>query len=107
MRLEQTTSEYIGTTCGVPQGTKVGPVVFLAMVDHVASGSPFHWKYVDHITVGESRRNTAPVPPRFLPQTMNDICIQASTDHMTLDINKCALLQASIGKIPPTPPPGH
>ena len=33
--------EWISTTCGVPQGTQVGPVVFLAMVNHIAFGLPF------------------------------------------------------------------
>ena len=55
------------------QGTKVGSVVFLTMVNHVASDSPFRWKYVDDITVEESRRNTAPGPPSSLPQTMTAI----------------------------------
>ena len=55
VRLGKTTSQWSAITCGVPQGTKVGPVVFLAMVNDVASAAPFKWKYVDDITVGESR----------------------------------------------------
>ena len=103
MRLGQKTSEWTSTTCDVPQGTQVGPVVFLAMVNHVASHSPLRWKYVDDITVGESRRNTAPPHPSDLPQTMNSIYTQASRDHMSLNISKRALLQISFGRNAPQP----
>ena len=34
---------------------------------------------------------------------MNGICAQASDDHMSLSINKCALLQVSFGRDPPPP----
>ena len=102
VRLGQTTSDWTGTTCGVPQGTKVGPVVFLAMVDNVAHASPFHRKYVDNITIGESRPNKAPVPLSTLPQPMNGIRTQASGNHMTLSINECALLQVQFWQRPTT-----
>ena len=29
-----TLPQWSGTTCALPQGTKIGPVVFLAMVNH-------------------------------------------------------------------------
>ena len=47
------------------------------------------------------------VPPEqstsTLPQAMNGICTQVSDDHMTLSINKCALLQVSFGRDPLPP----
>ena len=70
------------------------------MVNDVAHDSPFRWKYVDDITIGESRPNRAPVLISILPQAMNGICTEASDDHMTLSINKCALLQVSFGRDP-------
>ena len=36
VKLGPSTSDWLATTCGVPQGTKVGPVVSLAMVNEVA-----------------------------------------------------------------------
>ena len=35
VRVNGATSDWYDVTCGLPQGTKVGPVVFLAMVDMV------------------------------------------------------------------------
>ena len=54
VRLSSHITGRTSTACGVPQGTKVGPVVFLAMVNQVAVDMPQRWKYVDDITVGES-----------------------------------------------------
>jgi len=56
LRYNNTTSEWSAITCGVPQGTKVGPVVFLAMVNDVATNTPSRWKYVDDITGGGSQQ---------------------------------------------------
>ena len=78
VRLGQTTADWTGNTCGVPQGTNVGRVVFLAMVNYVSHGFPFRWKYVDDITIGKSHTNKVPVAPSTLSQAMNGICTQAS-----------------------------
>ena len=54
-----TFSAWTPTSCGVSQGTKAGPVVFLAMVNYVASSAPKRWKYVDNTPAGESCLNHA------------------------------------------------
>ena len=43
---------------GVPQGIKIGPAVFLAMVNQVATSTPRRWKSVDDVTAGESQAIT-------------------------------------------------
>ena len=81
-----TLSEWLRTTCGVPQGTKIGLVVFLAMVNQVATSAPRRWKYVDDITTGESRTTLDNISE--LQQAMDSICTDASEDHMSLNVSK-------------------
>ena len=40
VRVNGTLSGWRRVTCGVLQGTKLGPVIFLAMVDDVAADHP-------------------------------------------------------------------
>ena len=85
------------------------------MVNHVASTPPpppFRWKYVDDVTVGEYCRNTAhvtPPPKKKQPQHLTSdhkphVCPGHRGNHIILSINKCAVLQFSLGRNPPPPP---
>ncbi|XP_030844181.1 uncharacterized protein LOC115925113 [Strongylocentrotus purpuratus] len=54
------TTRYCGTSsseqelsCGVPQGTKLGPVIFLIMINDAAETTSKRWKYVDDVTIAE------------------------------------------------------
>ena len=104
VRLGKTTFQWSAITCGIPQGTKVGPVSFLAKVNDLASTAPSKWTYVDDITIGESRPNTSIAPSSSLPGIMNNISNQASCDHMILNVSKCGLMQLSFGRDPPSLP---
>ena len=92
--LESTGPRQTGMTsqsCAVPQGTKVGPVVFLAMVNSVAELQPNRWKFVDDITVASRRKLTADKNPA-LQQAMSDICDTACNDHMLINGAKCSTM---------------
>ena len=91
VKVNGATSDWYDVTCGVPQGTKVGPVVFLAMVNNVAEFQPNRWKFVDDITVASRSKHTANNNPA-LQQAMNEICDTASNDHMLINGAKCSTM---------------
>ena len=40
-------------TCGLPLGIKLGPIVFLAVINSLCRNATLHVKYVDDLTVAE------------------------------------------------------
>ncbi|XP_035687426.1 uncharacterized protein LOC118423375 [Branchiostoma floridae] len=69
-----TLSEWETLTCGVPQGTKLGPLVFLALINDAApqdDTSAEAWKYVDDMSLAEAR--LASHPSKFLQFSATDV----------------------------------
>ena len=56
VRYNKTLSDYAQLHAGVPQGTKIGPITFQAVINDAAQGCCSHyWKYVDDLTFAENR----------------------------------------------------
>ena len=50
---EDCLSEWWNVPAGVPQGTKLGPWLFILMIDDINTSNTELWKYVDDTTIAE------------------------------------------------------
>ena len=59
VRFNNTLSEDLQLTAGVPQGTKLGPIGFQILInDAAADAESEYWKYVDDLTFAENNTGT-------------------------------------------------
>ncbi|KAI8493301.1 hypothetical protein Bbelb_293050 [Branchiostoma belcheri] len=104
VRYQGSLSDWLTLTCGVPQGTKLGPLVFLALVNdalpcHETSSDSF--KYVDDISVAESRHVSA--APR-IQADIDGLTEWTDANFMALNPTKCKVMVFCFLRNPPPPP---
>ncbi|KAI8493050.1 hypothetical protein Bbelb_290540 [Branchiostoma belcheri] len=104
VRYQGAVSGWQTLTCGVPQGTKLGPLVFLALVNDALPSnetSSDTFKYVDDISVSESR--LVSVTPR-IQEDIDGLTRWTDTNYMSLNPEKCKVMFFCFAKNPPPPP---
>ena len=79
-------SEWGTVPSGVPQGTKLGPWLFVLMINDLCPSGSDTWKYVDDTTIAE-------VVPRggqsAMQETVSAIEVWSNTNKLQLNADKC------------------
>ena len=102
VRYRNELSTWQTLSCSVPQGTLLGPLIFLAVFDDAVRESPLsEWKFVDDLSLAESRQHNA---PSIMQEELDDFSLWASQNHMLLNADKCKIMIFSFMKLPPAPP---
>ena len=104
VKLGQCVFRWLSTSAGVPQGTKLGTILFVIMINDLKIVSPrsSNWKYVDDVTISEI------VPTRevsILQNEMDVIGNWTSTNNMELNPKKCKEMIVSFRRDIEQPPP--
>ena len=102
VRYNQTLSGFLPLFAGVPQGTKLGPIAFQAVINDAAVGGTAHyWKYVDDLTFAENRLSSE---LSNLQGDLDDFLDWSVTNQLKLNPTKCQALQICFMRDPPPYP---
>ncbi|KAI8498156.1 hypothetical protein Bbelb_241000 [Branchiostoma belcheri] len=101
-RYQGALSQVKHLTCGLAQGTKLGPIVFIAHVNNITDNlTAKSWAFVDDLNLIETR--LAAHPPT-LQGDLDNLSTWTETNRMKLNPGKCKAMQVCFVRIPPPPP---
>ena len=102
VRYNQTVSNYLPLCAGVPQGTKLGPITFQAVINDAAESCYSHyWKYVDDLTFAENRSSSE---SSNLQADLDGFLDWSVTNQLKLNPAKCQAMQMCFMQDPPPHP---
>ena len=79
-------SEWSTVPSGVPQGTKLGPWLFLIMINDLAISNASLWKYVDDTTAFEVVRKGQVSNAQIIA---DEVAEWSNRNRVKLNIDKC------------------
>ena len=92
-------SEWGSIPSGVPQGTKLGPSLFVIMIDDLSTTENCNmWKYVDDTTISEVVQRSQ---NSDLQRLVDDLSRQVAINGFQLNEGKCKELRISFSRSPP------
>ena len=99
VKYNNTLSDYVSISGGVPQGTKLGPLGFQILINDAAtSAKTEYWKYVDDLTFAENRNLKQ---KGNLQGDLNNFKDWSETNGLKLNPTKCQALQVYFGQSDP------
>ena len=88
-------SDWGSVRARVPQGTKLGPWLFLVMIYDINVNGVNLWKYVDDTSMAETVHKGQ---PSGIQGAIDELVRQAETDKFQLNETKCKELQTSFSR---------
>ncbi|KAI8494379.1 hypothetical protein Bbelb_276050 [Branchiostoma belcheri] len=102
VRYGQSLSVCETLTTGVPQGTKLGPIIFLCMINDACQSLNDRWKYVDDLSLGENRHNSE---ESHLQDQANSLAEWSESAQLKLNPGKCMVFTVCFMRNPSPPVP--
>ncbi|XP_072022450.1 uncharacterized protein [Amphiura filiformis] len=91
VRYHSATSDWQTLSCGVPQGTKFGPITFIGIINSAAVNARTHsFKYVDDMSLAEIRTTNQ---PSKIDMDVRDLDDWANSNYLKLNPSKCKAIR--------------